>query len=181
MIELYTASTPNGHKGSICLEELCRPYEVHAVDLAKGEQKHADYLKLNPNARIPTIVDRQANNFSVFESGAILVYLAGKAGALMPKDARGRSQVMQWLIFQMGGIGPMMGQAIVFYRYFPQKIAPAIERYQNETRRLFGILDARLQAGESKCHSSCQSLIGIPKPTNSLSAPPNHSFNVNHE
>jgi glutathione S-transferase len=148
MIDLYTASTPNGWKASIALEELGLPYEVHAIDLLAGEQKRPDYLKLNPNGRIPTIVDRDAGNFAVFESGAILIYLAEKTGRLMPTDPQGRSLVIQWLMFQMGGIGPMMGQANVFFRYFPEKIQPAIDRYQNECRRLFEVLNTRLADNE---------------------------------
>ena len=148
MIDLYTAPTPNGHKASICLEELELPYEVHVVNILGGDQKKPDYLKLNPNGRIPTIVDRDEANFPVFESGAILIYLAEKAGRLLPTDRKGRSRVLQWLMFQMAGIGPMMGQANVFYRYFPEKLQPAIDRYQNECRRLFEVLDRRL--GESK-------------------------------
>ncbi len=148
MIDLYTAPTPNGWKASVALEELGLPYQVHAINLAQNEQKEAWYLKLNPNGRIPTIVDRDNGDFPVFESGAILIYLAEKTGRLMPSDARGRSRVIQWLMFQMGGIGPMMGQANVFFRYFPEKIQPAIDRYQNESRRLFEVLDRRL--GESE-------------------------------
>ena len=148
MIDLYTASTPNGWKVSVALEELGLPYTVHAIDFSKGEQKTADYLRINPNGRIPTIVDRANGDFAVFESGAILVYLAELTGRLMPADAKGRSLVLQWLMFQMGGIGPMMGQANVFYRYFPEKIQPAIDRYQNESRRLFEVLDHRLAASE---------------------------------
>jgi len=145
MIDLYTAPTPNGWKASITLEELGLPYEVHVINLLAGEQKHPDYLQLNPNGRIPTIVDRDADNFAVFESGAIMIYLAEKSGRLMPADAKGRSLVIQWLMFQMGSIGPMMGQANVFYRYFPEKIQSAIDRYQNESRRLFEVLNARLE------------------------------------
>ena len=148
MIDLYTAPTPNGWKVSVTLEELGLPYTVHAVDLARGEQKTPDYLRLNPNGRIPTIVDHGNGDFVVFESGAILIYLAELTGRLMPADLKGRSLVMQWLMFQMGGIGPMMGQANVFYRYLPEKIAPAIERYQNESRRLFEVLDRRLAESE---------------------------------
>ena len=144
MIDLYTASTPNGWKASIALEELGLPYEVHPINLLAGEQKRPEYVALNPNGRIPTIVDRDAGNFAVFESGAVLIYLAEKTGRLMPSDPAGRSLVIQWLMFQMGGIGPMMGQANVFFRYFPEKIQPAIDRYQNECRRLFEVLDRRL-------------------------------------
>jgi GSH-dependent disulfide-bond oxidoreductase len=141
---LYTAPTPNGWKASVALEELGLPYEVHIVNLLAGDQKQPEYVRLNPNGRIPTIVDRDAGNFAVFESGAILIYLAEKTGRLMASDPKGRSLVLQWLMFQMGGIGPMMGQANVFFRYFPEKIQPAIDRYQNECRRLFEVLDTRL-------------------------------------
>ena len=103
MLELYTATTPNGWKASVTLEELGLPYEVHAVNIFEGEQKHPDYLKLNPNGRIPTLVD---DGFAVFESGAIMLYLAEKTGRLMPSDPKGRSRVIQWLMFQMGGVGP---------------------------------------------------------------------------
>lgn len=148
MITLHTAATPNGHKISIALEELGLPYRLRVIDLQAGEQKQPDFLALNPNGRIPVIVDHAADDFVVFESGAILVYLAEKTGRLMPTDPQGRSRVMQWLMFQMGGVGPMMGQANVFYRYFPQKIQPAIDRYQGEVRRLFGVLDGHLATRE---------------------------------
>ena len=148
MIDLYTAPTPNGWKVSIALEELELPYEVHVVNLMAGEQKKPEYVKLNPNGRIPTIVDRDNGDFAVFESGAILIYLAEKTGKLMPTDIKGRSRVIQWLMFQMGGVGPMMGQANVFFRYFPEKIQPAIDRYQNEGRRLFEVLDSHLAQSE---------------------------------
>jgi len=144
MIELYTAPTPNGWKASVTLEELGLEYETKAVDLAAGEQKAPEYLAINPNGRIPAIVDRAADEFAVFESGAIMIYLVEKTGRLLPSDATGRSTVIQWLMFQMGGVGPIMGQANVFFRYFPEKIQPAIDRYQNEGRRLFEVLDARL-------------------------------------
>ncbi|MCA9652286.1 MAG: glutathione S-transferase N-terminal domain-containing protein [Myxococcales bacterium] len=144
MIDLYTASTPNGWKASIALEELGLPYAVHRVDLRAGEQKRPQFLALNPNGRIPVIVDRELDDLVVFESGAILIHLAEKAGALMPADPRGRSRVIQWLMFQVGGVGPMMGQANVFHRYAPQKLPYAIERYQREVRRLFGVLDDQL-------------------------------------
>ncbi len=144
MIDLYTASTPNGWKASILLEELAVPYKVHRISLSDGDQKKPDYLKINPNGRIPTIVDPEAGNFAVFESGAIMIYLAEKYGKFLPADAKGRSQVIQWLMFQMGGIGPMQGQANVFFRYAPEKIPFAIDRYQNETRRLYEVLNTRL-------------------------------------
>jgi GST-like protein len=148
LIQLYTARTPNGWKASIALEELGADYSVHPIDLATLEQKKDWFLRLNPNGRIPVIVDRSNADFAVFESGAILVYLAEKAGLLMPQDTKGRSLVMQWLMFQMGGIGPMMGQANVFYRYAPEKIPFAIERYQRESRRLFEVLNGRLAVSE---------------------------------
>lgn len=147
MIDLYTASTPNGKKISIMLEETGLPYEVHKLNLTEKDQKIEWFLKINPNGRIPAIVDRE-NDFNVFESGAILIYLAEKTGRLMPSDVKGRSTVIQWLMFQMAGIGPMQGQANVFYRYAPEKINYAINRYQNETRRLYGVLDRRLSESE---------------------------------
>ena len=148
MIELHTAATPNGHKVSVALEELALPYTVHEVDLAAGQQKTPEFLHLNPNGRIPVIVDHGAGGFVVFESGAILLYLAEKTGRLIPADARGRSRVVQWLMFQMSGVGPMMGQANVFFRYLPEKIPAAIARYQNESRRLFEVLDGQLGRSE---------------------------------
>ncbi len=144
MIDLYTAATPNGYKVSIALEELRRPYTVHPVDLSKLEQKEEWFLGLNPNGRIPVIVDRKNDDLVVFESGAILLYLAEKTGRLLPSDPAARSQVIQWLMFQVGGIGPMQGQANVFYRYAPEPIPYAIERYQKETRRLYEVLERRL-------------------------------------
>ncbi|MFP6626322.1 MAG: glutathione S-transferase N-terminal domain-containing protein [Deltaproteobacteria bacterium] len=148
MIDLYTAATPNGWKVSIALEEMGLDYHVHSLNLMGGDQKEPDYLKINPNGRIPTIVDRDAGDFAVFESGAILIYLAEKTGLLLPTNAKGRSRVVQWLMFQMGGIGPMQGQANVFYRYFPEKIQSVIDRYHNETKRLYGVLDSHLAANE---------------------------------
>jgi glutathione S-transferase/GST-like protein len=148
MIDLYSAATPNGHKVSIALEEMGLPYTLHTLDLQAGQQKEPWFLAINPNGRIPAILDRSEGNFAVFESGAILLYLAEKTGQLMPRDVKGRSRVIQWLMFQMGGVGPMMGQANVFYRYFPEKIQPAIERYQGEGRRLFQVLDTHLQNNE---------------------------------
>jgi len=148
MITLYTTATPNGIKVSIALEEMGLPYDVHAIDLTNLEQKQDWFLQINPNGRIPAIVDHDADDFAVFESGAILLYLAEKTGQLMPTEAKQRSVVMQWLMFQMGGIGPMMGQANVFFRYAPEKIPFAIERYQRESRRLFEVLDTHLQDQE---------------------------------
>ena len=148
MIELYTSPTPNGYKTSVALEELEIPYNVHVVNLMSGDQKKPEFLKLNPNGRIPVIVDTDNDNLAIMESGAQLIYLAEKAGKLLPTEAKARANVMQWLMFQMGGIGPMMGQANVFFRYFPEKIQPAIDRYQNESRRLFEVLDKQLSTNE---------------------------------
>ena len=148
MYDLYTAPTPNGWKVSILLEELAAPYTVKLVNLGKMEQKEPAYLKLNPNGRIPTLVDRAAGDFAIFESGAILLYLAEKHGRFIPSDVKGRSRVVQWLMFQMGGVGPMQGQANVFFRYAPEKIQYAIDRYQNEVKRLYGVLDTRLGEAE---------------------------------
>ncbi|PJZ55591.1 glutathione S-transferase family protein [Leptospira barantonii] len=148
MIELYSASTPNGRKVSIMLEELGIPYTVHPIDLGKLEQKQDWFLKINPNGRIPAIIDKDNGDFAIFESGAILIYLAEKTGKLLPKDVKEKSTVLQWLMFQMGGVGPMQGQAGVFLKYAPEKIPFAIARYQNETKRLYAVLDRRL--AESK-------------------------------
>ncbi|ROM89752.1 glutathione S-transferase family protein [Pseudomonas brassicacearum] len=148
MIDLYTAATPNGHKVSIVLEELGMPYTVHVLSFDKKEQKAPAFLKINPNGRIPAIVDRDNGDFAVFESGAILIYLAELSGKLLPKDPKGRSVVIQWLMFQMGGVGPMQGQANVFFRYFPEKLQGAIDRYQHETRRLYEVLNTRLETVE---------------------------------
>lgn len=148
MIDLYTAPTPNGWKASIMLEELALPYTVKPVKLGELEQKQDWFLRINPNGRIPAIVDRDAGDFAVFESGAILLYLAEKTGRLLPKSAKDRSVAIQWLMFQMGGVGPMQGQANVFTRYAPEPIPFAIERYQKEVRRLYEVLDRRLSEAE---------------------------------
>jgi glutathione S-transferase len=148
MIELFTAATPNGWKASITLEELGLEYEVRKISFDKQEQKEPWFLKINPNGRIPAIVDHDNGDFAVFESGALMIYLAEKAGKLLPKDVKGRSLVIQWLMFQMGGIGPMMGQANVFYRYAPERIPYATQRYQRECRRLFEVLNGRLEDHE---------------------------------
>ncbi|HET9639143.1 MAG TPA: glutathione S-transferase N-terminal domain-containing protein [Allosphingosinicella sp.] len=148
MIDLYTAATPNGWKVSILLEELGLPYEVHVLDLRSGAQKEPWFTAINPNGRIPAIVDRDEDDFAIFESGAIMVYLAEKTGKLLPPDPKGRSLVMQWLMFQMGGVGPMMGQANVFTRYFPEELPSVIDRYRREGRRLFEVLDGHLAGNE---------------------------------
>ena len=149
MIELYTSPTPNGYKISVALEELEIPYNVHVVNLQAGDQKKPEFLAMNPNGRIPVIVDIENNNLSIMESGAQLIYLAEKAGKLLPTETIARSKVIQWLMFQMGGIGPMMGQANVFFRYWPgDKIQAAVDRYQNEGRRLFEVMETRLKDNE---------------------------------
>lgn len=144
MIDLYTAATPNGHKISILLEELDVPYATKEIDLDALEQREESFLTINPNGRIPAIVDHDADGLTLFESGAILLYLAEKYGRFLPKDPTLRFKAIQWLMFQMAGVGPMQGQAFVFMRYAPQKIDYAIERYRKETKRLFGVLDQRL-------------------------------------
>lgn len=148
MIDLYTAATPNGWKVSVALEEMALDYQAHAVNLMEGEQKQPEFLQMNPNGRIPVIVDRDADDLTLFESGAIMIYLAEKSGKFLATDVKKRAQTLQWLMFQMGGIGPMMGQANVFHRYLPEKIPLAIDRYQNEVRRLFTVLDGHLAEHE---------------------------------
>jgi GSH-dependent disulfide-bond oxidoreductase len=148
MIELFTAATPNGWKISIALEEMGLPYTLRPLALSKLEQKEEWYLKINPNGRIPAIIDHDNGDFAVFESGAILIYLAEKSGKLLPTEPKARSRVLQWLMFQMGGVGPMMGQANVFFRYAPEKIPYAIERYQREVRRLFEVMERQLANNE---------------------------------
>jgi glutathione S-transferase len=144
VIDLYTWTTPNGRKVSIALEEMGLPYTVHPVPIRTGVQKEPPFLAINPNGRIPAIVDRDAGDFAVFESGAILIYLAEKSGLFMPSETKARSVVIQWLMWQMGGLGPMHGQANVFNRYFPEKIPAVIKRYQDETKRLFTVMNTRL-------------------------------------
>jgi glutathione S-transferase len=141
VITLFTAPTPDGYKVSIALEELGLAYQVQPLDLARGEQKSAAFLKLNPNGKVPAIVD---DGFGVMESGAILVWLAEKAGQLLPADPRARSEALQWLMLQVGGLGPMMGQANLFGHYWPEKLPAVQARYLAEVRRLLAILDARL-------------------------------------
>jgi len=144
MIELFTAATPNGWKISIALEEMALPYTLRLLNLSKLEQKEEWFLKINPNGRIPAIVDHDNDDFAVFESGAILIYLAEKTGKFLPSEPKARSRVLQWLMFQMAGVGPMMGQANVFFRYAPEKIPYAIDRYQREVRRLFEVMELQL-------------------------------------
>jgi GSH-dependent disulfide-bond oxidoreductase len=146
-IQVHTWPTPNGHKVHIMLEECGLPYEVHAVDIGAGDQFKPEFLKISPNNRIPAIVDPDGPDgqpISVFESGAILLYLAGKTGKFLPKDTRGKYKVLEWLMWQMGGFGPMLGQAHHFRLYAPEKIEYGINRYTNEAKRLYGVLDKQL-------------------------------------
>ena len=147
MIDLYTWTTPNGRKVSIALEELGLPYTAHAIDISKDEQFAPDFLKIAPNNRIPAIVDRD-NNLALMESGAILIYLADKTGRLMPKEGEGRYRVLEWLMWQMGGPGPMLGQVHHFVRYNKGKAPYAEERYGNETKRLYRVLNGQLEDNE---------------------------------
>ena len=151
MIDLYTDSTPNGWKVSVMLEEIGLEYRTHHIDILKGEQKAIWFTDICPNGRIPAILDRSNGNFAVFESGAIMLYLGEKTGQLIPQNRPGRSRVIQWLMFQMAGVGPMMGQSNVFYRYFPEKLPSVIQRYQNECRRLYEVLDKQLEGKQYIC------------------------------
>ena len=151
MIDFYTWSTPNGRKVSIMLEECGLPYRAHAVNIGKNEQFTPQFIAINPNSKIPAIVDPEGPDgrpISIMESGAILVYLAGKTGKFLPQAVRGRYEVLQWLMFQMGGIGPMFGQVHHFLRAAKEPVPYAIERYTTETRRLYGVLDAHLATHE---------------------------------
>ena len=151
MIDLYTWGTPNGRKVSIMLEECGLPYRTHAINIGKNEQFTAEFLAINPNGKIPAIVDDEGPDgkpFNLFESGAILVYLAGKTGRFLPAQPGPRWQALQWLMFQMGGIGPMFGQVHHFLRAAPEPVPYAIERYTKETRRLYGVLDTQLGSHE---------------------------------
>jgi len=142
MLELFTSETPNGWKVTILLEELGVPYKVTPISLTNQEQKTPEFLAVNPNGKIPALLD---DGFAVFESGAILLYLAEKFGRFIPQDARGRSRAIQWVMWQVAGLGPMMGQATVFNRYFPEKLPSVIERYTRESQRLLGVLEAALE------------------------------------
>ena len=148
MIDLYTWTTPNGRKVSIMLEELALPYRVHPVNIGQGEQFWPEYLKINPNGKIPSIVDPEGPDgrpIAMMESGAILIYLAGKTGRLFPQADRAKYEALQWLMFQMGGVGPMFGQTHHFLRAAKEPVPYAIERYMKETRRLYGVLNERLK------------------------------------
>jgi len=162
MIELYTWATPNGRKVSIMLEEVALPYETIKVDITKGDQFKPDYLTVNPNGKIPAIVDREGpagGRLAVWESGAILIYLAEKTGKLLSDDPVLRLTTIEWLMFQMSGVGPMLGQAHHFRRFAPERIPYAIERYEKEAARLYGVLDRRL--GESEYLAGAYSIADI--------------------
>lgn len=147
MIDVHSWATPNGHKVHIMLEECGLPYRVHAVDIGSGEQFTPDFLAISPNNKIPAIVDPDGSDgkpIALFESGAILIYLAAKTGKFLPERDRDKYEVLQWLMFQMGGVGPMLGQAHHFRIYAPEKIDYAVARYTNEAKRLYGVIDKRL-------------------------------------
>lgn len=151
MIDLYSWSTPNGRKVSIMLEELALPYNVHAIDIGKGDQFQPDFVAISPNSKIPAIVDSEGPDgkpYALFESGAILLYLAEKSSRFLPAKKSERFEVIQWLMFQMGGVGPMFGQVHHFVRATPEPVPYAIERYSKETRRLYGVLDKHLSQRE---------------------------------
>ncbi len=157
-IELYTWKTPNGRKASIALEELGLAYDAHPIDITKGEQHQPSFLEISPNNRIPAIVDPEGPDgrpIALFESGAILIYLAEKTGKLMPRTPASRHLALQWLMWQMGGFGPMLGQAHHFRRFAKEQVPYAIERYSNETRRLYGVLDKRLSEAEFLAGGYC--------------------------
>jgi len=150
-IDAYSWATPNGHKVHIMLEECGVPYRAHPVNIGKGDQFEPAFLKISPNNKIPAITDPEGPDgkpISLFESGAILVYLAGKTGKFLPTDDRGRYAVLQWLMFQMGSVGPMLGQAHHFRNYAPEKIADAIDRYSNEAKRIYGVIDKQLSSNK---------------------------------
>ena len=151
MIDLHTWPTPNGFKVSIMLEEVGLPYKVHAVDIGNGDQFKPEFLKISPNNKMPAIVDRDGPGgkpYSLFESGAILMYLAEKTGRFWSQEHPAKYDTMQWLMFQMGGVGPMFGQAHHFRTYAPEQIAYAVDRYTNEAGRLYGVMDRRLGVAE---------------------------------
>jgi GST-like protein len=150
MIDLYTFTTPNGRKASVMLEEVGLPYNVHKIDITKNEQFTPEYIAINPNSKIPAILD-QDTDIKVFESGAILIYLAEKTGKFLPIDQKGRFEVLEWLMWQMGGVGPMSGQLNHFKRFAPEKIPYAIARYEKETLRLYSVLDKQLADKEFIC------------------------------
>ena len=148
MIDVYSWPTPNGHKVHIMLEECGLPYQTHAINIGRGDQFQPDFLKISPNNKIPAIVDSDGPDgqpIALFESGAILLYLAAKVGRFLPQDVRQRYDVLQWLMFQMGGVGPMLGQAHHFRIYAPERIPYAVDRYTNEARRLYGVMNEQIR------------------------------------
>ena len=150
MIDLYTFTTPNGRKASVMLEEVELPYTVHKIDITKGDQFTPEFVAINPNSKIPAIADHETG-ITMFESGAILIYLAEKTGKLMPTEPKKRYQVLEWLMFQMAGVGPMFGQLNHFKKFAPEKIPYAIARYEKETLRLYSVLDQQLATNEFIC------------------------------
>ena len=150
MIDLYTFTTPNGRKASVMLEEVELPYNIHTIDISKNDQFTPEYVAINPNSKIPAIIDRDTE-ITVFESGAILMYLADKTGKLLPKEQKPRYQVIEWVMFQMASVGPMFGQLNHFRRFAPEQIPYAIQRYEKETLRLYGVLDKQLADKEYIC------------------------------
>ena len=151
MIDLYTWTTPNGRKVSIMLEEIGLPYKAHAINIGQGDQLKPEFVAINPNSKIPAIVDPDGPDgkpYAMMESGAILIYLAGKTGKLLPASTRGKYDALQWLMFQMGGVGPMFGQVHHFLRAAKEQVPYAIQRYTTETRRLYSVLDGRLMNRE---------------------------------
>ena len=150
MIDLYTFTTPNGRKASIMLEEVGLPYNVHKIDITKNEQFKPEYIAINPNSKIPAIID-QDTEITVFESGAILIYLAEKTGKFLPTEQKQRFQVLEWLMLQMGSVGPMFGQLNHFKKFAPEKIEYAINRYEKETLRLYSVLERQLTDNEFIC------------------------------
>jgi GST-like protein len=150
MIDLYTFTTPNGRKASIMLEEIELPYNVHKIDITKNEQFTPEFVAINPNSKIPAIFDRETN-ITIFESGAILIYLAEKTGKLLPIDTKERFQVLSWLMLQMGSVGPMFGQLNHFKKFAPEKLPYAIERYEKETLRLYGVFNQQLAERDYLC------------------------------
>ncbi len=164
MIDVYSWPTPNGHKVHIMLEECGLPYRVHAIHIGRGDQFAPDFLKISPNNKIPAIVDSEGPDgqpISLFESGAILLYLASKTGQFLPQDVRARYDVLQWLMFQMGGVGPMLGQAHHFRNYAPEKIAYGIDRYTNEAKRLYGVMNDQVQRSGAYIAGSDYSIADI--------------------
>ncbi len=154
MIDLFTWPTPNGHKIHIMLEECKLPYAVHPIDIGAGDQFQPEFLRISPNNKMPAIIDSDGPDgkpISIFESGAILIYLASKTGRFMPASTRGKYEVLQWLMWQMGGFGPMLGQAHHFLMYAPEKIPYAMDRYAKEANRLYGVLDRQLQGKDYVC------------------------------